>query len=116
MKKILFTTLTIFGISLSANAAFFSNGFGNDERITTVRDARTMRDDTHVVLVGKIINSLGDEKYTFSDSTGQITVEIDNDDWNGVNVSPDTTVEISGEVDKGLFKRTKIDVDSVRIK
>ncbi len=59
--------------------------------------------------------SLGDEKYLFKDASGAITVEIDDDDWNGLNVTPQDLIEIRGEVDKDLFD-TKIDADSVMLK
>ena len=49
------------------------------------------------------------------DASGAITVEIDDDDWNGLNVTPQDLIEIRGEVDKDLFD-TKIDADSVMLK
>ena len=87
----------------------------NVVQITTVKDVSELRDDTDVFMQGKIVNSLGDERYTFVDETGEIIVEIDNEDWNGVVVTPETIVKIYGEVDKGWFKKTKIDVDSINI-
>ena len=72
-----------------------------------------MGDDKPVVLVGKIEKSLGDEKYLFRDASGTIVVEIDNEDWNGVNVTPNDTVELRGETDKDYFKNPKVDVDAV---
>ena len=81
----------------------------------TVSQISNLRDDTNVMMQGRIINSLGDEKYTFMDDTGTITVEIDDDDWNGITITPETTVQIYGEVDRGLFKKTKIEVDSINV-
>ena len=75
-----------------------------------------MRDDSIVVLTGKIVNSLGDEKYTFQDSTGQIIIEIDDEDWHGIKVTPENTIEIVGELDKELFEQPKIDVKSFSVK
>ena len=69
-----------------------------------------------VVLVGQIERSLGDEKYLFKDASGSVTVEIDNEDWRGLNVTPQDTVILNGEVDKEMFKDTKIDVDSIALK
>ena len=86
-----------------------------EQKITTVKDVSKLRDDTTVFMQGKIVNSLGHERYTFMDETGKITVEIDDEDWNGVTVTPETLVQIYGEVDKGIFKKTKIDVDSINI-
>ncbi len=119
MKKIFFGIISASVMAFSANADFnpyATGGFNGDTKITTVQEALKLYDDSPVVLQGNIINSLGDEKYTFADETGQIIVEIDDEDWRGVNVNSDTTVEIYGEVDKGIFKKTKIDVNSIRVK
>lgn len=78
----------------------------------TVADAKNLRDDTAVVMVGKIDKNLGGDKYNFTDATGSITVEIDGDDWNGVNATTADTIEIHGEVDKE-FTKLEIDVDRV---
>src|SRR5690606_30576204 len=39
------------------------------------------RDDTPVELTGYIIRQSGRERYVFKDSTGEITVEIDDEDF-----------------------------------
>lgn len=116
MKKVLLGIITVFIFTITANAGFIqSGGFNDGIKITTVQEAANLRDDSNVVLRGHIINSLGNEKYTFADETGQMVVEIDDEDWKGIDVTPNTTIEISGEIDKGWFKKTKVDVDSIRI-
>ena len=82
------------------------------ETIVTVKQVNEMRDDVPVIIQGKIIQRMGDEKYLFEDNTGSITIEIDDDDWRGQKVSPTDTVKLYGEVDRGIFK-TEIEVDSV---
>lgn len=82
------------------------------ENIVTVKQVMEMRDEVPVVVKGKILKRLGDDKYLFEDSTGTINVEIDKDDWRGITVGPEDTVKLIGEVDSGLFK-TEIDVDYV---
>ena len=82
---------------------------------SSVAEALKLNDDTPVVLVGQIEKSLGDEKYLFKDASGSVTVEIDNEDWRGVTVTPKDTIVIQGEIDKDFFK-TEIDVDSVALK
>jgi uncharacterized protein (TIGR00156 family) len=79
----------------------------------TVVEAKNLRDDTPVVLRGKIERFLGDEKYLFSDTSGTITVEIDNRLWTGLSVSQNDTVEISGEVDKD-FRGIEIEVSDIK--
>ena len=93
----------------AANAGGYT---GPSAAAMTVAEAKKLSDDTPVVLVGKIEKSLGGEKYLFTDNTGSVTVEIDNDDWRGLNVSDKDTVEIRGEVDKE-FMNLEISVNSV---
>lgn len=97
-------------------SAVINGGFkGPGVEPTTVQQALTYGDDTPVVLTGKIERSLGDEKYIFTDKTGKVTVDIDNDDWHGLTVTPNDTIVIEGEIDKDFFK-TQIDVERVRLK
>ncbi len=98
-----------------ATAPNAQGGFVNDaEAIVTVRQVEALRDDTPVIVQGKIVQRMGDEKYLFEDGTGSVTVEIDNEDWRGQTVSPANTVKLYGDVDAGLFK-TEIDVDRLVI-
>ena len=83
------------------------------ETIVTVKQVNEMRDDVPVIVQGHILQRMGDEKYLFEDSTGSITVEIDDDDWRGQTISPSDTVKLYGEVDRGIFK-TQIEVDYVQ--
>ena len=85
---------------------------GGSESIVTVKQVKEMRDDVPVVVQGNIVQRMGDEKYLFEDSTGSITVEIDNKDWRGQTVSPSDPVQLYGEGAAGLFK-TEIDIDYV---
>ncbi len=85
------------------------------EPVVSVEEAKKMPDDTHIILKGYIENSLGGEKYVFKDNTGSIEIEIDDEDWRGLNVSPKDKVEIHGEVDTHLMKPTDIDVDSIQL-
>jgi len=123
MKTLLIATAFISAFAVyGANAAFepaatpAAGGFkGPGVQASTVKQALSYKDDTPVVLTGKIERALGDEKYLFTDGTGSVTVEIDDEDWHGITVTPNDTVVISGEVDKG-FSKTEIDADSVTLK
>ena len=86
---------------------------GGAETISTVKQVKEMRDDVPVILQGKILQRMGGEKYLFEDTTGSITVEIDDDDWRGQTVTPNDTVKLYGEVDAGIFK-TEIDVEAIQ--
>lgn len=78
--------------------------------VNTVQGALNAYDDTIVTLTGKITRQVAHEKYEFSDSTGTIIIEIDDDEWYGVQVGPNDTVQIRGEVDSDTFRRNEIDV------
>lgn len=86
---------------------------GPSVEIITVENAKGMEDDTFVILRGNITKSLGDDMYIFTDGTGTINIEIDEDEWNGVTVGPEDVVEIRGEIDKG-WASIEIDVDQIK--
>lgn len=73
---------------------------GPGPALSTVQQAKDMRDDSPVTLQGHIVQHLGDDHYLFKDNTGTINVEIDHKRWQGQNVGPNDLVEISGEVEK----------------
>lgn len=73
-------------------------------------------DDEDVVVQGHLLRQLGDEEYLFSDGTGEIVVEIDDDDFpRGEPVDDKVKVELVGEVDTNRNNPPEIDVDKVRI-
>ncbi len=113
MKKLLTTSVFTLALSFagSASAAFQGPGLTP----VSVAEALKMNDDAPVVLNGQIEKSLGGEKYQFKDSTGTVVIEIDDEDWRGLDVKPEDVITIKGEVDKDMFK-TEIDVDSVELK
>lgn len=119
MKKTLFTLLTLFvGISTvnaQTKGGFEGPGVSADNTLT-VAEVLKLSDDANVTLTGQIINSLGDEKYTFKDATGEIVIEIDDEDWGGQKITPENTVTINGELDKEILEATKIDVKSFTVK
>ena len=92
----------IVNFSSGAHAAFQ----GPQPEASTIADALQMKDDAPVVINGQIEKSLGGEKYL---------LEIDDDDWRGLDVTPQDVVIIKGEVDKDMFN-TEIDVDSIELK
>ena len=83
---------------------------------TTVKHALTLKDNTPVQLKGYVVKATGDEKYQFRDSTGTMTVDIDDDLWQGKPVSATTFVTLIGEIDIDYkpTKRIEVDVDQVK--
>ena len=83
----------------------FSQGIVYGQPVTvsqpiTVAEARNLPLDSWVILTGYIVNALpGGRHYTFRDSTGEITVEIEWDVWRGLSVGPSDRVTIYGELE-----------------
>ena len=125
MKKIL-TSIVMVVLAIGTASADFQgpdtlaaapvNGKGGfvsgAETIVTVKQVNEMRDDVPVIMKGKITQRKGSEKFLFEDSTGSITVEIDDDDWRGQTITPTDSVKLYGDVDRGIFS-TEVDVDYI---
>ncbi|MEZ9232922.1 YgiW/YdeI family stress tolerance OB fold protein [Vibrio amylolyticus] len=128
-KLLLSSVLTL--VTLTSAGSFAQGGFssgqanasnqsssvgfnGNIANPDTVKAASEARDDAYVTLTGNITEQIGHELYTFSDETGQIVVEIENEDWHGINVTADTKLIVQGEVDQG-WTTVKVDVDRIRV-
>ncbi|MBE6452755.1 MAG: NirD/YgiW/YdeI family stress tolerance protein [Alphaproteobacteria bacterium] len=79
---------------------------------TTVEQAKNMPDESFVIMEGTITSNLGDEVYVFTDSTGSINIEIDDEEWNGINPNTDEIIMIQGEIDKD-GNIVEIDVEEV---
>ncbi|GHV59955.1 hypothetical protein FACS1894103_4430 [Campylobacterota bacterium] len=90
----------VFSVSLVYGQGFNGADTSKVQTVTVVQ-ARGLSDNSLVTLTGTIAQSLGNEKYTFRDSTGDITVEIDRDLWTLLDISIGTNdlVEIRGEID-----------------
>ena len=67
----------------------------------TVAEAKALPDNSLVILTGSIVKSLGYEKYTFRDATGDITIDVDRELWKllDLTVKAADRVEIRGEID-----------------
>jgi uncharacterized protein (TIGR00156 family) len=82
---------------------------------TTVAEALQLRDDTPVVLQGRIVRHIRSEYYLFSDETGVIRIEIPPRIWGDIRVTQDDKIEITGIIDRHLFARNRIYVRSIRL-
>jgi uncharacterized protein (TIGR00156 family) len=118
-KSTIFCFLTV----VIAASAVYGQGFNGPAagstsvavQTVTVSQAKTLPDNTLVTLTGNIVASLSREKFTFRDSTGDITIEVDRNLWVllDVSVGAQDRVEIRGELD--VEKRvTKVDVKFIR--
>lgn len=106
------------GYSGPSTAAPAPQGYSGPSTVavTTVKElVANGRDDQKAILRGRIVSHDGDDHYTFDDGTGQIRVEIDNDDFPaGQKIDDKTQVELRGELDRDR-KGVEFDVDQVRV-
>lgn len=73
------------------------------------------RDGRSVHLRGKLLRQVGPEKYLFSDGTGEVCVEIDDELFLGRPVGEATPVELRGEVDSDFLEAVEVAVDSLQL-
>ena len=113
MKKFL-SVLFLVGVSVSI--AFAAHGGFKDSAVikkSNISEVLKMNNNAYVFIQGNIVKRLSDDKYTFKDSTGTMTVEIDDDKWGDVSADTQDRLELVGEVEK-KYNTTELDVDSVR--
>ena len=103
MKNALLLT-ALLAVSATASAGFSENGqaAASQNAVTRVSALRSVPDDSYVTLEG----------YIFRDASGRIEVEIDDDVWRGLNVTPRDKVRLEAEIDQE-WRRTEVDVKSV---
>ena len=112
--KILLSILML--VVVSSIIAFAAHGGFKDSvapRKSTIAEVLKMNNNSYVSIQGNIVKRLSDDKYSFKDSSGTITVEIDDDKWGGVTAGTQDKLELIGEVEK-KYNTTELDVDSVR--
>ncbi len=108
--------LLALSLGLTASAAAQFVGPGTSEAPTTVQSILdNPQDDQTVTLQGMVLEKVGHEKYAFSDDTGQIRIEIDDDVFPPQRVTPDMTVEIYGEVEKDFLRSPEVDVERMAV-
>lgn len=98
-----------------AGQGFSQGGFnGPMPGLSSVAQAKTLRDDAWVVLEGNIVKQVGHELYEFRDSSGTVYVDIDDKYWVGQAATSNSKVRIEGEVDKD-WASVEIDVKNIQV-
>jgi uncharacterized protein (TIGR00156 family) len=121
MKKTIVFASFIFAAFIAIAIVHGQEGFtgpggkanSKEPRAVTVNQARSLPDNSMVILTGNLAAALGDEWYRFRDATGEILVEIDRGVWRGLSVGENDRIEITGKLESGLG-RAVIDVKSIR--
>ena len=113
MKKLpaIFLSINLL-LSFSAQAVFV--GPGSSHTTITVKASQSLPDDSHVFLEGYLIKQIKHEHYLFKDHSGEIVVEIDDEDFRGITVASDTKIRIAAKVDKDWNSLT-LDVDYLEL-
>lgn len=115
MKKNLFLAL-ILTIAISTNLVNAEGFSGNSTpTVKTVAEVLKMPDDSYVSIKGNIVKKISEEHYMFKDNTGTMTVEIEQDKWNGISANSKDLIVLTGEVEK-KNNYVELDVDSVQKK
>ncbi len=103
--KVFVVIVALFFTTTGAFAEFSGPGAAASGANATIKEILSKPvNDMWVTLKGKILKKTGPEKYIFTDGTGEITVDIA-DGYFPFNrpVTPQTIMEISGEVNSDLM-------------
>ena len=111
--KVLLSAVLLAMVVFAVNAQQGGGFRGPGPDVITVAEARTLRDDTPVILRGYIERFLGNNRYLFTDDTGSITIEIERRVWGMLSVDENDLVEIIGEIDRDR-NRVEVEVDRIR--
>ena len=116
LSTVLAAGLLASSVLISPVSAQYAGPTADDLMLSKVADIlQNPKDDVDVTLKGHLLRKVGDEDYIFSDGSGEIVVEIDDDDFPRQRVDEKTLVEIKGEVDTSRHRPPEIDVDKVRV-
>lgn len=118
MNKLFLTSTILAIVAISANADNMMGGFVYEpvaEEYMSVMEVQKANDETPVHMKGNVLENVTEEVYLFSDGTGVINIEIDDEDWNGQKITPSDTVEIMGEVDKSMWGPRMVEVDTIKL-
>lgn len=114
MRKLIFSTSVVATVVLSSSA--FA---GKDDHlivqeaaknVVNVQQIAKLKDETGVTLTGQITKHIKSDHYEFKDTTGVISLEIDDDLWRAVGLKVGDHVRAVGEVDTHRYKPTDIEV------
>lgn len=101
-------------------AQYTGPGARKDSRPTVARSVAEVlqdaKDDRPVQLTGTLVEQTGKEKFLFRDATGEITVEIDADDFPANQpIGPDVQVTLTGEIETRLMRKPEVEVETIQL-
>lgn len=111
-----------------ANAAFIPDSKtesvaiqqGNDLYPThkinsSVADKTLWKEDQIVFLKGKITKQLKHEKFIFTDGTGEVLLEIDDDVWDGADIKQNEEFIVKAKVDENRKRKDKTHLEAIEV-
>ena len=114
MRILIGITSVVFALTLAPTGmAQYSGPSAKAPQSSVAEVLKNPKDDKQVVLEGFITRQVGKDKYMFSDSTGEIRVEIERKHMPTTAFNDKTRVQIRGEVDKDFRQAPEIEVKSV---
>jgi uncharacterized protein (TIGR00156 family) len=126
MKKYTIAIVCCFAALFATQVSVFAQGFTGPSapgtaattqaqyQAVSVSQVQTLPHNSRIILTGNIVRSVGRENYTFRDSTGEVTFEIERKYWRGLSVGPSDTVEIRATLEIDRDGRIEIEADAVR--
>ena len=118
MKKV--SMIAVMGVITSMSAYAGPDNMANNNtntnmmEVVTVEQVRGMADNSPVIIQGYLLRKNGENSYVFQDTTGTINLEIDEEDWGGMTVTPNDFVEVWGEVDRNGSSMIEVDVSAIK--
>lgn len=104
----------------TASAQFTGPGARGPASLPVARSVAEIRsnaaDDRPVELTGHLLRQSGREIFVFADATGEISVDIDAEDFPaGKPVTPDTRVRIIGEVETRPLREPQVEAETLHL-
>ena len=112
--KTVFTTLTMV-LALGTTSIAFAK---SDQALmkeaaknqVTIAKAKTLKDETGVTLKGTIVRQVMGDEFELKDATGMISIDVDDEMWQPMQLKAGDRVKVMGEVDTHRSKATAIEV------
>lgn len=110
VKKVILSLLVILCMVSTIGIAKSANYVASD--VATVKIQQI--DDQKVMLEGTIVSYSGDERFVFQDATGEIVMEIDNDEYRNPHDIIGAHIRAYCEVEVKVYG-TSVEADRVEI-
>lgn len=119
LMRALALLLLLFCLVFPAGPAWAAGfeGPGVSPVVTRAADVLDARDDAPCVLEGHILEKIPFRKnrYVFGDESGRVVVEIENDIFGHLTVTPHDRVRLMGHVDWSRKRPNEVEVDALAL-